>query len=383
METFKRNPAIRMLAMEIKDTTVNLQSGDKESYQASITLSPTGADVNRVLMTGTVVEKEDVGSDTPFWRIRIADPTGAVFVYAGQYQPEAAKAIQSLEVPSFVIVCGKLSHYTPENGGDTIVSVRAESIVTVSLQMRDQALSDIATHTIRRIMDARTDKRVDTHYPKYDFGTLISSIKTMLDTIIAEQPAINAAPPAAPPAQETKPPEQAKPPEPKPEPKPVPEAQKSQEVKQAPKAPEPPKPEPAKDSKEPAKDQQKPVPDDKKSPPAEKAKKTKKKEDPKAKDEASKGDAPKVPDAKPPEPKAEPPKESPKPGEAKPVLQDSDALVLDILKTHKAQGALAKETISNVLRALGYALLDVDSILARLKTAGEIIEPTNGFFKAV
>lgn len=58
-------------------------------------------------------------------------------------------------------------------------------------------------------------------------------------------------------------------------------------------------------------------------------------------------------------------------------------MVLDILKTHKLQGALARDTIQNVLRALGFAMLDVDSILARLKSAGEIIEPKNGFFRAV
>jgi hypothetical protein len=65
------------------------------------------------------------------------------------------------------------------------------------------------------------------------------------------------------------------------------------------------------------------------------------------------------------------------------VMQESEIMVLDILKTHKPQGALARDTIQNVLRALGYAMLDVDNILAKLKVAGEIIEPTNGFFKAV
>jgi hypothetical protein len=57
-------------------------------------------------------------------------------------------------------------------------------------------------------------------------------------------------------------------------------------------------------------------------------------------------------------------------------------MVLDILKTHKPQGTLAGDTIHNVLRALGYAMLDVDSILTKLKIAGEIIEPRAGFFQA-
>ncbi len=58
-------------------------------------------------------------------------------------------------------------------------------------------------------------------------------------------------------------------------------------------------------------------------------------------------------------------------------------MVMDILKTHKPQGALARDTIQNVLRAIGYAMLNVDQILARLKSAGEIIEPKNGFYQAV
>jgi DNA replicative helicase MCM subunit Mcm2 (Cdc46/Mcm family) len=58
-------------------------------------------------------------------------------------------------------------------------------------------------------------------------------------------------------------------------------------------------------------------------------------------------------------------------------------MVLDILKTHKPQGTLAKDTITNVLRALGYAMLNVDGILRKLKSAGEIIEPKDGFYRAV
>ncbi len=89
METFKRTPTIRMLAEEVRDTTIEIQSGG-DQYTPTVYLSPTGAEVNRVLIAGTAVEKEDVGSDNSFWRVRVADPTGEIFVYAGQYQPEAA-----------------------------------------------------------------------------------------------------------------------------------------------------------------------------------------------------------------------------------------------------------------------------------------------------
>jgi hypothetical protein len=84
-----------------------------------------------------------------------------------------------------------------------------------------------------------------------------------------------------------------------------------------------------------------------------------------------------------PEVPAEPDNETPKQGAASSILQESEIMVLEILRTHKPQDALARDTIQNVLRALGYAMLDVDSTFEKLKMAGEIIEPKNGFFRAV
>jgi RPA family protein len=371
MADFKRLPTIRMLMLELIGTTVQLQNGEKDSYQPSIYLSPTGAEVNRVLVAGVAVEKEDVGSDNSFWRVRIVDPTGASFVYAGQYQPEAMKAIQKLEVPSFVIVSGKLSHYTPEQGGETIVSIRAESIAPVSLELRDHALADIAMHTVRRIQDAKGNKNVQCYYSNYDFGSLAKSISGLLDQVIEDSAQAGATPPATP-APEVKPLEPAKAPEVKP-PAAAPEV----------KPPEPPKesppPAPAQAPKEP----EKPPAEQAKPPAADKKKKDKKKDAAKGPAEAPKEGPKESPAPAKPEVKAEPPKEAPKPGATATVLGDSEKMVLDILKTHKPQGALAKDTIGNVLRALGYAMLNVDMILAKLKTAGEITEPKDGFFQAM
>jgi RPA family protein len=359
MENFKRLPTIRMLAAELIGTVVELQSGQKDSYQPTIYLSPTGAEVNRVLIAGTAVEKEDVGSDNSFWRVRVADPTGAIFVYAGQYQPEAAKAIQKIEVPSFLIVSGKLSHYTPEQGGETIVSIRAESIATVSLELRDHALADIAMHTARRILDAKTNKNVQCYYGNYDFGSLAKSLSVLLEQVIEDSPPAGAAPPAtaAPPIAKTA--EPPKPPEVKP--------------------PEPPKQPPVPPSAPPVKEPEKPAKGDEKGVTGDKKKKATKKDAPKGPAEPAK----EVPKEVPGPAKPEPPKEAPKASASSNVLDDSEKMVLDILKTHKPQGTLAKDTIANVLRALGYAMLNVDGILAKLKSAGEIIEPKDGFYRAV
>jgi RPA family protein len=346
MESFKRTPTVRMLAAEVTDTTVELP-GDKDQnkYAPVMHLCPTGAEVNRVLIAGTAVEKEDVGTDNSFWRLRVADPTGAIFVYAGQYQPEAAKVISKLEVPCFVIVSGKLAHYNPGEGG-TIVSVRAESIAAVSIELRDLALSDIAHHTVKRFLDAGKNEKVKENYPGYDCNTFIQGISTLLDQILDDRaPAVNGAsavPPAAPtsqPVPPTTPAVQA------------PSAQNSKPVTETP-----------------AEIPVKAAP--------EKPKRNRKKGGVKT---ASPGQET---EERPEEPK-EVPKEAPK-VEAKPGgIPDSAHFVLDILKTHRQESGLPKDTIQNVLKALGYAMLDVDSILAKLKTAGEIIELREGVFRAV
>ncbi len=284
-----------------------------------------------------------MGTDNSFWRVRVADPTGVVFVYAGQYQPEAAKAIQKLEVPCFVIVSGKLSHYTPEQGGETIVSVRAESISTVTLELRDHALADIAHHTVSRILDARKNEKVRDNYPNHDYSSFIQSITALLDQILEDVPSVNTSPaPAAP--------------DPQPVPASIPAVTSPSPLAEIPKpATQPPVQEPVKAPAASDKPKRKSKKDGAKTAPLDQVKEV------------------------PKEHAVEAPKADANPSS----LKDSEVMVLDILKTHKPQGALARDTIQNVLRTLGYSMLNVDGILAKLKSAGEIIEPKNGFYQAV
>ncbi len=359
MESFKRTPTVRMFAAEVSDTTVELPGGkDRNQYAPVMYLSPTGAEVNRVLIAGTAVEKDDVGTDNSFWRVRVADPTGAIFVYAGQYQPEAAKAISKLEVPCFVIVSGKLAHYNVGEGG-TIISVRAESIAPVNIEHRDLALSDIAHHTAGRLLNARKNEneKVKENYPGYDCSTLVQSISTLLDQILDDRaPAVNGAP-AVPPAS--------------PASQPVPPSSSAVQAQSA-------------QTSKPATEQPAKIPVKAPSTP-DKPKRSRKKGGART---ASPGRAA---EEVPEEPAKEPPQEVQREREAPKIepepepdaIQDSTCLILDIIKTYRQEPGLTKDTIQNVLRALGYAMLNVDSILAKLKTAGEIIEPREGIFRAV
>ncbi|WP_372912827.1 DNA-binding protein, partial [Salinigranum sp.] len=100
---------------------------------------------------GTLTEKEDIGEDSEYWRGRIVDPTGTFFVYAGQYQPEAAAALRDLDAPSYVAIVGKPRTYEPEDGDGVIVSVRPESITEVDAGTRDRWVVETAQRTVERV----------------------------------------------------------------------------------------------------------------------------------------------------------------------------------------------------------------------------------------
>jgi hypothetical protein len=236
-------------------------------------------------------------------------------------------------------------------------------IAHVSIESRDLALADIAHHTFRRIMEARKNEKVQNNYPNYDYSALARSISTLLDQIMEEPvPAMNDSQVGLPTVLTTQP---------------VPLSTQaviplSQPVVQAP-APETSKPVTDTTVDSPAQDSVKVLVA------PEKQKRNHKKGG------VENTSIDRVVKVVTEEPLKEPPKETQKeaPKESKQSgLEDSACFVLDILRTHR-QEPIPKDTIQNVLRALGYAMLDVDSILAKLKSTGEIIEPKNGFFRAV
>jgi|GEM_PF-321592 len=158
---FKHPSMTKILIAELNRTTHALPKGE-EQYEAQTYLSPAGRVVTKVMICGTALEKEDVGKDQPLWRMRITDPSGATQVYAGgMYQPEAAQAIATLELPAFVAVVGKLHLYEPEGaGGNIIISLRPDSISILNNQSRDDFLLDAALSTLRSVR-ATTEERMN------------------------------------------------------------------------------------------------------------------------------------------------------------------------------------------------------------------------------
>ncbi|MFB6103207.1 MAG: RPA family protein [Haloplanus sp.] len=144
-----REVARRVFAREFNDASHTFKESDDERAPVYLLL-PTGERANRVFLVGTLTEKEDVGEDDEYWRGRIVDPTGTFFVYAGQYQPDAASTLRDLEPPAYVAVVGKPRTYETDDGSVN-VSVRPESITPVDATTRDRWVVETATRTLERV----------------------------------------------------------------------------------------------------------------------------------------------------------------------------------------------------------------------------------------
>lgn len=145
----RRQVAQRVFAREFNDGTNTFKESSEE--RAPIyALLPTGERANRVFVVGTLTETEDVGSDSEYWQGRVVDPTGTFFVYAGQYQPEAASILRETEPPEYVAIVGKPRTYETDDG-TTNVSLRPESISIVDANTRDRWVIETSMRTIERV----------------------------------------------------------------------------------------------------------------------------------------------------------------------------------------------------------------------------------------
>lgn len=122
--------------MELNGSTLEIKGADEKS--PSHVISPLGAPINRVMISGVLTEKDNIGSEEePLWRARIQDVFGNFFISVGRYQPEAAAAMASISVPSFVTMVGKVRTFTSDDGR-VFVSLRPEKIAVVEEEVRNR-----------------------------------------------------------------------------------------------------------------------------------------------------------------------------------------------------------------------------------------------------
>jgi RPA family protein len=145
-----REPAWRVVTREI-ESSLEEERGTAER-SASYLLSPFGARMNRVLLSGTLSPAEPIGRDPsqPFWRARLTDPTGAVAVTAGSFQPRAMGQLRAADAPRPAIVVGKVHLYRGRDG-TAFVSVRAEALRTVGEAEERAVLSEAVEQTLDRL----------------------------------------------------------------------------------------------------------------------------------------------------------------------------------------------------------------------------------------
>ncbi len=178
MTGFYREVARRVFSQELKDS--NLASRDEnDQYAPQYVLTPTGAKVNRIFLVGTLIEKEDIGTDSEYWRGRISDPTGSFLVYAGQYQPEASQFLADCELPAFVAVVGKTSTYTTDDG-NVLTSIRPESIQQVNELTRDLWVLDTAKQTLERIRAVEAEEDPNSKLAKEHYFTKTDFYRAMV-----------------------------------------------------------------------------------------------------------------------------------------------------------------------------------------------------------
>jgi RPA family protein len=144
-----RQVAKRAFAAELNDATHVFKESDEERAP-NFALLPSGETANRYFLVGTVTEVNDVGKDSEYWQARIVDPTGTVFAYAGQYQPDAAAFLSGLEPPAYVAITAKPSTYETDDG-NVNVSLRPETITRVDEATRNQWVRETIDRTAARL----------------------------------------------------------------------------------------------------------------------------------------------------------------------------------------------------------------------------------------
>ena len=124
---YKREVAYRVFSDELRNAET--VEKEEEEYAPQYVRIPSGALVNRVFVVGALIDMDDVGTDTEYWKLIVSDPKGTFHAYIGDYQPIALAAIENIEAPAFVAMVCKIK--TNVYNEKTFVNLAPESINVV------------------------------------------------------------------------------------------------------------------------------------------------------------------------------------------------------------------------------------------------------------
>ena len=179
----RREVAQRIYAAEFNQAKHTFkESGDRSP---SFVISPYGAKVNRLLAVGVLTSVEAAGQSAGNYKAQIVDPTGTFYLWAGQFEPEAAAQLADIHPPAIVAVVGK-SRARETDTGATYVSIRPETIRVVNKSDRDAWVIETAKHTMLRLDAMRealkleapsAEKLVELGFPKEVSEGIVKAIE--------------------------------------------------------------------------------------------------------------------------------------------------------------------------------------------------------------
>jgi uncharacterized protein len=145
-----RELAWRVFASELNASTAEERGSGEKS--PSYVVSPLGARMNRVLVTGTItpLDRPGTGSVAGFVRANVTDPTGTVPVTTGSYQPHGQADLEKLSEPTRVLVVGKAALIRGQ-GTAPLPAIRAEAIRPVTDVEYRTLTAEAATQTLDRL----------------------------------------------------------------------------------------------------------------------------------------------------------------------------------------------------------------------------------------
>jgi len=76
MAGFAREVARRVYSSELRDSDLTFRENE-DQYAPLYLITPTGARCNRVLLVGTLTERDNLGDEVEYWRGRVAAPPGS------------------------------------------------------------------------------------------------------------------------------------------------------------------------------------------------------------------------------------------------------------------------------------------------------------------
>lgn len=146
------NPVAKRLTIEEMKNIVDQEAVPIKGLEneATIFTTETGEKANKVFLVAALMEKEDIGKEKTFWKAKVADPSGPIYITAGEYQPEASTQLAEIPIHSIISIIGKLTSFETEDRV-RIINIRAESITLASSETQEIYLKELAGFLSERI----------------------------------------------------------------------------------------------------------------------------------------------------------------------------------------------------------------------------------------